>query len=117
MPQETKEKLPLDAKLLSEAIIELNISARNISIYPEGHPSVDLSIDKAYAFLKKLFEIRDTITLAVARDTLIVDHYYLDRKNLVYREFALILFNLGIASITFYSGITKEEIIHFHKII
>jgi hypothetical protein len=117
MLQETKEKLPLDAKLLSEAIIELNISARNISIYPDGHPSVDQSIDKAYDFLKKLFEIRDAITLAVARDTLIVDHYYLDRKNLVYREFALILFNLGIASVTFNSGITKDEIIHFHKII
>ncbi len=115
--QEIREKLPLDAKLLSEAIIELNISARNVSIYPEDHPSIEKTINKVHELLQKLFEIRSSITLAVAKDTLIIDHHYLDKKNPVYKEFALALFNLGIAFVTFFSGLTKEEIINFHKII
>ncbi len=115
--QEVREKLPLDAKLLSEAIIELNISARNVSIYPEDHPSIEKTINKVHELLQKLFEIRSSITLAVAKDTLIVDHHYLDKKNPVYKEFALALFNLGIAFVTFFSGLKKEEIINFHKII
>ena len=45
MPGE-HEKIPLDARLLSDAIIELNISRRNVSIYPRGHPSVEKSMKK-----------------------------------------------------------------------
>ena len=115
--QDVKEKLPLDAKLLSEAIIELNISARNVSIYPEDHPSIEKTINKVHELLMKLFEIRSNITLAIAKDTLIVDHHYLDKKNPVYKEFALALFDFGIAHVTFYAGLTKEEIVSFHKII
>ena len=36
------DKIPLDAKLLSYAIIELNISRRNVAIYPRDHPSVEI---------------------------------------------------------------------------
>ena len=86
---EEHEKIPLDARLLSDAIIELNISRRNISIYPKDHPSVEKSLSRAYEFLQKLFELRPEITLAIAKDTLIIDDYYLDKKNPVYREFAL----------------------------
>jgi len=86
---EENEKIPLDARLLSDAIIELNISRRNISIYPKDHPSVEKSLSRAYEFLQKLFELRPEIILAIAKDTLIIDDYYLDKKNPVYREFAL----------------------------
>ena len=85
MPAE-REQLPFDARLLSEAIIELNISRRNVSIYPRGHPSVERSLSKVYEFLHKLFELISEITLAVAKNTLIVDNYFLDRRNPVYRE-------------------------------
>ena len=43
-----EDKIPLDARLLSDAIIELNISRRNVSIYPRDHPSVDKSLNKAF---------------------------------------------------------------------
>ncbi|MGW8272751.1 MAG: hypothetical protein ACWGN7_05110, partial [Thermodesulfovibrionales bacterium] len=71
--QQDKEKLPLDAKLLSLAIIELNISRRNVSIDPENHPSVRNSIKKAHGHLQSLFELRSEITLAAAKDTLVID--------------------------------------------
>jgi hypothetical protein len=114
---EKKEQLPLDAKLLSLAIIELNISRRNVAIYPDNHPSIKASIDKAFSHLKELFELRHQITLAIAKDTLIIDEYALDKQNPVYAEFAISLSKIGIASLTFIAGTTEEEISKFHRII
>jgi len=112
-----EEKIPLDARLLSDAIIELNISRRNVSIYPRDHPSVDKSLSKAFEYMQKLFELRPDITLAVAKDILIIDDYYLDKKNPVYREFALNLSRMHITHVTFVTGLTKDELYEFHKLI
>jgi HEAT repeats/PBS lyase HEAT-like repeat len=114
---ENIEKIPLDARLLSDAIIELNISRRNVSVYPQNHPSVERSLSRAFELMQKLFELRPEITLAVAKDTLIIDDYYLEKKNPVYREFALQLSNMNIAYITFITGLTKEELYEFHRFI
>ncbi|MEW6215212.1 MAG: HEAT repeat domain-containing protein, partial [Nitrospirota bacterium] len=111
------ERIPLDTRLLSNAIIELNISRRNVSIYPGDHPLVKKSLSRAFDFLQKLFELRAEITLAVAKDTLIIDDYFLDRKNPVYREFALHLSSLNIAAVTFISGLMIEELYEFHRLL
>jgi len=116
MPEE-KDKLPLDARLLSEAIIELNISRRNVAIYPKGHPSVEKALNKAFDHLGKLFELRSDITVAVAKDTLIIDDYFLDKKNPVYREFALNLNAINIAYVTFINGLTKDELYKLHSLL
>lgn len=50
-----REKLPLDARLLNDAIIELNISRRNVSIYPKDHPLLEKSLSRAFDFLKIIF--------------------------------------------------------------
>jgi histone H3/H4 len=113
--KDASDKIPLDAKLLSYAIIELNISRRNVAIYPRDHPSVERSLNSAYKFLNQLFEIRPEITLAIAKDTIIIDKYHLDKKNPVYREFALTLNKMNIAYITFRAGITKKELYSFHS--
>jgi HEAT repeat protein len=112
-----EEKIPLEARLLSDAIIELNISRRNVSIYPRDHPSVDKSLSRAFEYMQKLFELRPEITLAIARDTLIIDDYYLDKQNPVYREFALNLSRMNIAHVTFTTGLTKDELYEFHRFI
>ena len=111
------EKIPIDSRLLSDAIIELNISRRNVSIFPKDHPSVEKSLGRAFEFLQKLFEFRAEITLAVAKDTLIIDDFFLDKKNPVYREFALQLSKMNITYVTFLTGLTKEELYEFHHII
>lgn len=112
-----REKLPLDARILGDAVIELNISRRNVSIYPKGHPSIEGSLNRAFELLQRLFELRPEITIAIAKDTIIVDDYFLDRKNPVYKEFALHLSSMNIASLTFTSGLSKDEIYQFHRIL
>ena len=71
-PQQGQQELPLDTRLLSDAVIELNISRKNVGIYPPGHVQITRSIDQAYAILQKLFEIRSEMTLGIAKDTLLV---------------------------------------------
>ncbi len=117
LPGPVAREIPLDTQLLSDAIIELNISKKNVGIYPPGHIQITRSIDRAFEILLKVFEIRDEMTLGVAKDTLLVGKDYLDRKNPVYRDFALSLNQQGIAAITFISGLNKDELVRFHRIL
>ena len=114
---ETIENIPPDTRLIEEVIIELNISRRNISIYPRDHPAVEKSLNRVYGVLQKLIELTPRSTLAVAKNTLIFDNYTLDKKNTVYRQFAQHLRGLSIAYITFYQGLTIEDLYKFHRFI
>jgi len=109
------ERLPLDTQLLSNAIIELNIARHVISLYPSSHGLVEKALDRAFDILAELFELRNRITLAVAKNTLIVDEHFLDKKNPVYREFALSLSRKNIACLTFIKGVTRDEVYAFHR--
>lgn len=115
--KEKKKQQPLDAKLLSDAVIELNISRRSVGLYPAEHPITRQSIRNAHELLKKLFEIRHSITLGVAKDVIMVDEYTLDKRNPVYTEFALALHSKGIASVTFYAGLVENELQLLHELI
>jgi hypothetical protein len=115
--KDAPQELPLDTRLLSETVIELNISRKNVSIYPPGHIQITRSIDRAFEILQKLFDIRAEMTLGVAKDTLLVGQDYLDQRNPVYRDFALSMNQQGIAAVTFVRGLDKEQLIRFHRII
>jgi hypothetical protein len=116
-PQRAESEIPLDTQLLSEAVIELNISRKNVGIYPPGHIQITKSIDRAFNFLERLFEIRSEMTLGVAKDTLLVGQNYLDQKNPVYRDFALSMSQRGIGAVTFMRGLEKEELTRFHRVL
>ncbi|MDH4161594.1 MAG: HEAT repeat domain-containing protein [Nitrospirota bacterium] len=115
--KEASKELPLDMRLLSDAVIELNISRKNVGIYPPGHVQIEKSITRAYEALLKLFEVAAQMTLGVAKDTLFVGQDYLDRLNPVYRDFALSLSRQGIAAVTFCRGLDEPELVRFHRII
>jgi len=117
MDEAKQEKLPIDARLLSEAVIELNISRRSVGLYPPEHPILKSSIEKAFELFQRLFELRSSITLGIAKDSLVIDEYTLDRKNPVYREFALSLHAKGIAAVTFDAGLDKTDLVSLHELI
>jgi hypothetical protein len=48
--EEKQKKIPVDTKLLSDAVIELNISRRSVGLYPREHPIVKESIERAFEF-------------------------------------------------------------------
>jgi hypothetical protein len=116
-PQRVEQEVPLDMRLLIEAVIELNISRKNVGIYPPGHIQIAKSIERAYQIFKKMFEIQNEMTLGVAKDTLLIGKDYLDQKNPVYRDFALSMSQQGIASVTFINGLENDELVRFHGIL
>jgi len=115
--EEKTKKIPIDAKLLSDAIIELNISRRSVGLYPSDHPITIESLRRALEFLKNLFELKHDITLGIAKNALVVGDFLLDARNPVFKEFAMSLHSKGIAAITFYSGLTLEELLGFHELL
>ncbi len=110
-----QDHLPIDSRLLSEAIYELNISRHNVSVYPEDHPIIDKSLTEAFNNVQKLFALRAEFTLAIANDTIIIDKHYLDKKNSFFRDFALCLSQKDIAYVTFIKGLKKDELYSFHR--
>jgi hypothetical protein len=107
----------LDRKILGQAIIELNIARKNFSIYPSGHSQLERSIDRAHNVLNRLLETAPELTLGVAKDCLFMGDSYLDRKNLVFKDFALALYSRDIGAVTFQAGLSKDDIHAFCRIL
>jgi hypothetical protein len=106
----------LDMRLVSEAVVELNVSRRSVGLYPPGHAFITNSINRAFKLLQELLSHRNSIMLGIAKDSIVVEEETLDKNIPAFKECALSYHVKGIASITFTSGLTKEEIIGFHEI-
>ncbi len=118
MEHGTLQNLPdLDTRMLSNFIYEINIARRHMSTYPAGHPMIVMSTDKVLNLLDQLFEFRPEIGLGVARDALMFEGEWLDRKNPVYRDFAAFLFKRGIAAIHFMRHADRDELIRLNQLL
>ncbi|MDR3581402.1 MAG: hypothetical protein P4L44_15685 [Oryzomonas sp.] len=107
----------IDTKLLGSLIIELNISRRYSKSYPAGHPVIDASLNKVVAHYARLMEAHDEIVIAAAKNALLVENATLDKSNLVFRDFAGVLFEHGIGALVLRRGLTVEELGSFNLIL
>lgn len=113
MAETISQNLDFDTKILSKFIYALNISRQHCLSYPADHPQVTRSAQQLIDLLAKLLEFRDNLTIGIARDTLLVQGSALGQKNPVFRKLAGELFELGIAALTFTTGLTSEELLRF----
>ena len=100
----------IDTRQLSNFIIELNIARRNSLSYPVGHPLIKSSSQKVIDLYQVMLDSNGEIRIGVARDTLMLGTTALDKKNLVYRDFAGVLFRLGIGGIVLGPGLSGAEL-------
>ena len=117
MEEKRIDQLPIDARLLTEAVIELNISRKSVGLYPPDHYIIKGTVARAFGLLERLFELRSSITLGIAKDTLVIDEYSLDRKNPVFSEFARSIHSKNVAAIIFHKGLTVEELFSLNELI
>lgn len=103
----------LDIRLISQAVVELNVARRSVGLYPTGHSFVKSAIDRAYALLMELLATRNTITIGIAKDSIVIGDHTLDKRIPAFKECALNFHVRGIASITFTTGLTKDELVGF----
>lgn len=106
-----------DLSLIEKFITEVKVSSRAIAVYPRDHPAVHNSLNRVYSLLQEIFQLRPGITLAVGRETFVIDTNPLDKKNHIFRQFSQHLRRLGIAYIHFSPGITLDQLYNFQRFI
>jgi HEAT repeat protein len=118
---ETKQQASVqngpENRLVFDFVRAMNIARRNLVAYPRGHSLVVESFEKVRAILQDFFEYSNHFTLGVAKDTLMLGTKALDKKNPVFQNFAQILFEHGIVSLTFFRNLTVDELMDFDHII
>jgi len=107
----------LENQLVFDFFRTMNIARRNLIAYPRGHTLVTESFEKVLSVLVDFFERSNSFTIGIAKDTLMVGTKALDKKNPVFQNFAHILFEHGIVSLTFLRGLTVDELMDFDHII
>lgn len=98
------------ARDLADFLVEFSIVLHKRSIYPAGHPYLQSSADRFADRLATLLEPRESVTLGVARDRLVIESATTDPANALLRDLSHRLHRHQIAAITFSRGAAAGEI-------
>jgi hypothetical protein len=79
-------------------------------MYPAGHSHLHDSADRFRRRLNALLETRESVTLGVARNRLVIDSATTDPKNALLRDLAQRLHRHRLASVHLARGATLEEV-------
>lgn len=107
----------LDPKLAANFLVQLNIARRNVAAYPGAHPLIAVSTGQTALLLERLLAGRSAFTLGVAKDVLLVGDHSLEKSHPVFRDLAKVLFDHGIAAVTFASGLEGRELQGFSELL
>ena len=106
-----------DKPLLTMFLHGLNVARRKLSLYPPEHPQISASIGTTLNILNELFQTNPIITLGIAPNALYFEQLWLDKEDTTNQEFAQYFSSLGIASISFHSGLNGPELIRFNQLL
>src|SRR3712207_904396 len=73
---------------LADFLVEFSIVLHNRSMYPAGHPQLKNSAVRFAQRLNALLGNRDSVTLGVARNRLVIESVTTDPKNALLRDLA-----------------------------
>ena len=108
-----RERTAADTTLsrkLADFLVELSIALHKRSIYPAGHPYLRSSANRFADRVGTLLESRESITIGVARDRLVIESATTDPANALLRDLAHRLHRHQLASLSFSRGATLGEI-------
>lgn len=102
---------------LSAFLVQLSTGIHKYGAYPSGHPIIDQAVGSLYSKLMALLSHRESVSLAVARDQLIVDGVATDTGVTVIRDLAQRLHRHQIGVIAFRTGVEPEELVEFLQVV
>ncbi len=117
MAQLDHKNIPRDTRFVSEAIINFYAAHVNSLLYPYEHPLVSDSLRNSFQCLQKAFQKQSIIKIDTNEKGLSVQGHALQGDLPVFKSFAVWLNRCHIGSLSFVEGITRRELISFHKII
>jgi hypothetical protein len=95
---------------LSDFLIELSIGLHKNAIYPPGHPLLEGATTGLARRLEALLFKRQSLSLGVARQQLIIEGVATDENNPVLRDLAARLHRHHLGAVKFMAGVTGDEI-------
>ncbi len=95
---------------LADFLIEFSIVLHKRSMYPPGHPHLRDSAERFARRLNLLFDNRESVTLGVARNRLVIETVTTDPKNALLRDLAHRLHRHRVAAVHLTRGATANEI-------
>lgn len=107
----------INLALVTQALTEFSILRRNKNIYPIQHPSIAPSARKVIEIFNRIAAESGSMTIGIARDTLLIGDAPLERKSPVFQDLAKSLFIHEIAAITIHPDIETDELLAFIDII
>ena len=95
---------------LADFLVEFSIVLHNRSMYPAAHPQLRNSAVRFAQRLNALLGNRESVTLGVARNRLVIERVTTDPKNALLRDLAHRLHRHRIAAVHLTRGATADEI-------
>ena len=95
---------------LSDFLIEFSIGLHKNAIYPPGHPLLDRATSGIAGRIDALLKVRDSLSLGVARQQLIIEGVATDENNPVLRDLAQRLHRHHLGAVKFTKGVSIAEI-------
>jgi hypothetical protein len=95
---------------LSDFLIELSIGLHKNAIYPPGHPLLEGATSGISRRLEALLIKRQSLSLGVARQQLIIEGVATDENNPVLRDLAARLHRHHLGAVKFMQGVSGEEV-------
>ncbi|MCX5849934.1 MAG: hypothetical protein NTW65_10855 [Deltaproteobacteria bacterium] len=108
---------PTDLKQISRIISALNLIKMNIGMYPDGHSSIDKSVEQAYTLIQDYLQGRSEIIIGVAGKTLMLNDNVLDKKNNTFREYAHALNLFRVIFFSLKHTVTRKDLFQFSRIL
>jgi len=98
---------------LGDFLIEFSIGLQKYAIYPAGHPMLGTTSVDLNRRLEALLKERQSLSLGVARNQLIIEGVATDDSNPVLRELAARLHRHHLGAVKFSQGVTETELNDF----
>ena len=95
---------------LADFLVEFSIVLHKRSMYPSGHPHLRDSAERFARRLNVLLDNRESVTLGVARNRLVIETVTTDPKNALLRDLAQRLHRHRVAAVHLTRGANGDEI-------
>ena len=95
---------------LADFLIELSIALHKNAIYPPGHPLLAGAVDALVLRLVRLLQDRESLSLGVARQQLVIEGVVTAPSNSLLRDLAQRLHRHHLGAVKFLRGVAREEV-------
>jgi hypothetical protein len=95
---------------LADFLIELSIALHKNAIYPSGHPLLGGAVDALVLRLVRLLQDRNSLSLGVARQQLVIEGVVTAASNSLLRDLAQRLHRHHLGAVKFLRGVGRDEV-------